>query len=146
MATVLECVVSFVDAINAADVARIANLLTDDHVFVDSDGSEIQGRERMREAWLQYFRLMPAYAITVRETFCKGETVVLVGSASGTCARHGSGTRGNEWSVPAAWRAVVRDQRVAVWQVFVNPEPIIRAMGGPAETAAQQRAAPDRRR
>jgi uncharacterized protein (TIGR02246 family) len=137
MATAPACVLDFVRAINAADVAGIADLLADDHLFIDSDGSEIRGRERMREAWLQYFRLMPVYTIDVRETFCSADVVVLVGWASGTVAMRSPGSHGNEWSVPAAWRAVVRDGRIAVWQVFVKPEPIARAMGRVREDTAR---------
>lgn len=118
------------DAVNAADVTRICNIMTEDHLFVDSDGTETRGRERMRQSWVQYLLMMPDYQIQVRESFCKAETVVLTGAAIGTYAPDGTLAARNRWSVPAAWRAVVRDERVAEWQVFVNPEPIRHVMRG----------------
>ena len=144
--TIVECVRGFVDAVNAADVTRMCTLMTEDHLFVDSDGAEVRGRESMRRSWVQYFRMMSHYHIEVTETFCEAGTVILVGTASGACAADGTATAASHWTVPAAWRAVVRDGRVAVWQVFVNPEPIRRAMHGSQEGAVQPGAAPDHRR
>lgn len=117
-----QAVVQFVAAINAADADRLAALMTG-HVFVDSDGSKITGREAMRNAWSQYFSMMSDYRIRVEETFCLGNKVVLIGVATGAWA-----AGGRPWSVPAAWRAVVEGDRVSVWQVFVNPEPIRTAL------------------
>ena len=31
----------------------------------------------------------------------------------------------NHWVVPAAWRVVVEGDKVAVWQVYVNPERMV---------------------
>ncbi len=126
--SVLQRVLDFVDAVNTGDVARICDFMTEDHLFVDSDGTEVRGRERMRQGWLEYFRMMRHYRIEVQETFCTAATVVLIGTATGTYVPDATVATTNRWTVPAAWRAVVRDDLVAVWQVFVNPEPIRRVM------------------
>jgi uncharacterized protein (TIGR02246 family) len=124
----LATVLAFVDAINAADVDAISDLLAEDHVFIDSDGTKVRGREAMREAWIGYFRMMPDYRIAVQEALADRDTVVLTGSATGTYAPDGRPSPEGRWTVPAAWRAVVKGERVALWQVFVNPEPIRRVM------------------
>ncbi|MEJ2217145.1 MAG: nuclear transport factor 2 family protein [Gemmatimonadota bacterium] len=118
----------FVDAINGGDVESLSALMTDDHVFVDSDGSRTVGRQAVRDAWSQFFAMVGDYTVTVEERFHSGDTAVLVGMATGTVARAGGPRRANAWTVPAAWRVVVRADRVAVWQVFVNPEPILAAL------------------
>jgi len=123
-----DVVLRFVDAINRADVDRLAALMTDDHVFVDSDGTRTAGRDVMREGWAGYFAMMADYRIAVAETYSSGATVVVVGTASGTYVGGGPPRPENRWSVPAAWRGVVKGDRVAEWQVFVNPEPIRAAM------------------
>lgn len=117
----------FVDAINRADVDGLAALMADDHVFVDSDGSRIAGRTTVAEAWSRYFSMMGAYQIEVHETYSSGDTVVLVGAAKGAWAGDRPPRPDAHWRVPAVWRAVVDADRVAVWQVFVNPEPILAA-------------------
>jgi hypothetical protein len=32
--------------------------------------------------------------------------------------------KGNFWKTPAAWRAVIKEGKVAVWQVYADNEPI----------------------
>ncbi len=123
-----EIVFRFVDAINHADVDHLAALMTENHVFVDSDGSKINGRAAMVDNWSRYFSMMSNYRVNVQETYSSGNIVVLVGTASGTFTSGSQSHSESRWAVPAAWRAVVDADRVAVWQVFVNPEPILAAM------------------
>ena len=119
-----EVALSFVKAINAHRVDALYELMTDDHVFVDSDGTEVSGRERMSEGWKDYFTMAPDYEIIVKETFQGENTVVFLGIAEGTFSDGGTIDPANHWAVPAAWRAVIDEDRVAVWQVYVNPEPM----------------------
>jgi hypothetical protein len=137
VASVSACVLGFVDAINAGDARKIGDLITEDHLFIDSDGSETRGWREMRQAWHQYFGMMPDYRIQVREIFCNGSTVVLVGTAAGTYAPDAVLEAKNRWSVPAAWRADVESGQIAAWQIFCNPEPIARVIkaAGQPETA-----------
>jgi uncharacterized protein (TIGR02246 family) len=121
----------FVDAIHGADLEGLAALMTDDHVFVDSDGSRIVGRESVLEAWSAYLSMMSDYRVDVQEIFSSEDTVVLIGRATGTFTIGGTPDPASCWVVPAAWRAVVESDRVAVWQVFVNPEPILAAARNP---------------
>jgi ketosteroid isomerase-like protein len=120
-------VTGFVEAINAGDVARLAALMTEEHVFIDSDGSATVGRDAVAQAWSRYLELMQGYRVTVRESFIAGDIVVLVGIATGFWAADDRPGPRTPWSVPAAWRARVDRERVATWQIFVNPEPILAA-------------------
>jgi len=63
---------SFVDAINQRSVQGIAALMTDDHVFVDSPGTRIEGKERMKAGWDGYLRMVPDYKIVIDETLDYG--------------------------------------------------------------------------
>ncbi len=119
-----DLVLRFIDAINRRDVEAVAGLLAEDHVFIDSLGAEVHGREAMREGWRAYFSMVPDYAITVSEVLVWGETVVVLGSASGTYSSGGPPRAEDRWSTPAAWRAVVAGDRLALWQVFADNEPI----------------------
>jgi ketosteroid isomerase-like protein len=119
---------AFVDAINAQQIEKMYALMTENHVFVDSDGGEYASREVMRTGWLDYFAMVPDFRIEVRETFARNNVVVMVGTAFGTFSRNVSLDAENHWSVPAAWRVVVEDDRVATWQLYVNPEPMQRIL------------------
>src|ERR1035438_4587160 len=44
----IETVLEFLNRINQRDVDKLAELMTEDHVFVDSLGNQVRGREKMR--------------------------------------------------------------------------------------------------
>jgi limonene-1,2-epoxide hydrolase len=124
--TSAEVALSFVSAINRQDVEELASLMAADHVFIDSGGSAIHGREKMREAWAQYFQMFPDYAVEVRRTFESGASVGLFGAARGTYAPDGKLDASRRWEVPAAWEAEVRGGEIALWRVFADLEPVLR--------------------
>jgi ketosteroid isomerase-like protein len=124
----LQVVEQYVDQINAHSIEDIVRLMTGDHLFVDSLGQAIRGREAMRRAWLTYFEWMPDYRIDVEQKFERDSIVGLFGRASGTCAVGGELREENRWAIPAAWRAVVRDGLVAEWQVYADNKPVYEIM------------------
>ncbi len=120
----VEVVLKFEQLINARNVESICSLMSSDGEFVDSLGNRIQGTERLRTAWQGYFKIVPDYSISHSEIFADGNTVAVFGSAQGTFTKDGKLKKEDFWKMPAAWRAVVKDGKVAVWQVFADNEPI----------------------
>ena len=109
----------FVARINAHDPAGIIAVCTVDHVFIDSLGSRLSGRERLREAWTGYFALFPDYHIEVESAASQGTLALACGFASGT---HAASQK--TWRIPAAWRAIVKDRQIAEWQVYADNKPV----------------------
>ena len=126
--TATEVAQSFVEAINLGDAERLWLLMAEDHVFIDSLGGEYHGRDTMRSGWRSYFSVVPDYRIEVLEIYDNGSVVIMVGTAQGTYAPEGKLDLGARWSAPAAWKAVISEERVAVWQVFADNEPLRRMM------------------
>ena len=120
-----EAAHAFVDAINSGDPDRMAGLMTENHTFIDSDGSAHPGREEMRVGWGQYFAMVPDFRIELTDTMSKGDVVALFGVAEGTFVQDGKLDRSNHWRVQAAWRVVVKGEKVAVWQLYVNPQTMV---------------------
>ncbi len=118
----------FVEAINQRDADAVAELMTEDHLFTDGMGETVTGRERMRAGWVGYFTIVPDFLIEVSELFVSGNTVMLLGRASGTYSTGGPLKKENHWSTPAAWRAVIDGDKVARWQVYADNEPIRQVM------------------
>jgi ketosteroid isomerase-like protein len=114
----------FVNAINGHDVRELGKLMLDEHRFIDSLGTVVQGRETMRNGWDAYFRMVPDYKVIVEETFSDGPIVVMFGVARGTYARDGQVRLENAWQTPAAWRAQIENEKVAEWRVYADNEPI----------------------
>jgi hypothetical protein len=88
----------------------------------------------MRDGWAAYFRMVPDYTVTVDETFSEGSIVVLLGWARGTYVKErGQVLPENTWQTPAAWRAQIRDEKVAEWRVYADNEPIRQFMAKSTE-------------
>jgi ketosteroid isomerase-like protein len=60
-------ILDFVDAINSGNVDNIYDLMTTDHLFIDSQDNRISGKENMKQAWIGYFALFPDYKIEINE-------------------------------------------------------------------------------
>jgi ketosteroid isomerase-like protein len=121
--------IRFVNEINRHDVSALTEMMAPDVRFVDGLGQEVRGKERVREAWSSYFAQFPDYRISIREHLVLGQVVGLFGTASGTAGASSSPGERSRWSLPAAWRAIVREGRVAEWQVYADNEPVWKAMG-----------------
>ena len=106
----------FIDRINAHDVEGLGELMSGDHRFIDAHGNEVIGKEKMIAGWRGYFEWFPDYSIEVNEIFEQGETFAMFGSASGSF----KGKSDTSWRLPAAWKTVVKDGRVILWQVFAD--------------------------
>jgi hypothetical protein len=98
--------------------------MSPDGEFIDALGNRIQGLVKLRAAWEGYFKIVPDYSISHSEIFADGNTVAVFGSAQGTFSKDGTLAKENFWKTPAAWRAVVKNGKIAVWQVYADNEPI----------------------
>ena len=120
----IQVVLKFEELINGRNAEAIAAFMTANGAFLDSLGNSIQGAEKLRAAWTGYFKIVPDYSISHSEIFADGNTVGVFGSAQGTFSKDGQFDKTNFWKTPAAWRAEVKDGKIAVWQVYADNEPI----------------------
>lgn len=116
-----ETILSFIGRINARDVDGLCELMSDDHKFIDAHGNEVGGKDKMVPGWRGYFAWFPDYYIEVTEVFegepaSDGQTFAMFGFAGGSF----KGKESESWRLPAAWKAIVKDGRVALWQVFAD--------------------------
>jgi ketosteroid isomerase-like protein len=126
----IAAVTDFVSRINHHDVAALAEAMTEDHLFVDSLGNAVRGREAMRGGWAAYLRWFPDYQVEIQQMLAEPGRVLACGVARGTFESGGTRRAEDAWSAPAAWRAVVRDGRIAEWQVYCDNEPARRVLAG----------------
>jgi ketosteroid isomerase-like protein len=124
----VETVQHFLDAINQHDCKKLAELMTEDHVFIDSLGNTVRGREQMRVGWQGYFAFCPDYWVSHDEIFPNGHLVAVFGAAGGTVAKNGELPPENKWRVSAAWLAVVENGLVKEWRVYADNKPVYEIM------------------
>jgi uncharacterized glyoxalase superfamily protein PhnB len=113
----VETVLRFMESINERDVDKLAALMTEDHLFVDSLGREMRSREKMRAAWQGFYAMCPDYWVTHDAIFDDGSHVGVFGAAGGTIAE-------NKWRVCAAWLAIVEHGLVKEWRVYADIKPV----------------------
>ena len=125
----LEIAMDFISRINSGNVDAICELMTDGHIFQDALGKRFIGRDKMREGWSAYFKIVRDYQVHAQEFFQTGDKLAIFGSASGVYAGNGKASGDNFWEVPAAWRAVIREGLVAEWRVYADNQPLRKLMG-----------------
>lgn len=132
MSNPIHVVLEFEKLINSRNPEAICSLMTANGEFIDSLGNRIQGTEKLRSAWTGYFKMVPDYSISHSEIFAQGDTVAVFGSAQGTFSKDGQLRKEDFWKTPAAWRAMVQDNKIALWQVYADNEPIRAIMRKPS--------------
>ena len=135
-----KIVLDFIDAINEHNVDKICNLMSDDHKFIDAQGNEVTGKEKMRTGWTGYFEWFPDYKIEITDIFEKREDSRLVHLPKGHIIKMGdvrydfivafgfaSGTFGSEppndknhFLLPASWKAIIEGGKIKLWQVYCD--------------------------
>ena len=116
----INVVIDFVNAVNNANVNKICDLITDDHIFIDSQDNRVIGIDNMRDGWNSYFSLFPDYKIEINETIQKDSMIYLFGYASGTYLNLTNEENSNFWRIPAAWTAIVNNGKIRQWQVYAD--------------------------
>ena len=115
-----KIVLDFIDAINSANVDKIYDLMAIDHVFIDSQDNKTAGKENMRQGWTSYFALFPDYKIEINEILEMDDLICMLGYASGTFRNLINEDKSNYWRIPAAWRAIVKENQINLWQVYAD--------------------------
>ena len=122
--TGIETVLRFLELINHHDADNLSEMMTEDHVFIDSLGQAVRGREEIRKAWRGYYTLCPNYWISHEEIFQHGNLVAVFGAAGGTISEDGKLPAGNKWRTPAAWLAEVNGSLIKEWRVYADNKPV----------------------
>jgi hypothetical protein len=103
----------FNECVNNRDVVGLAELMTEDHTFIDREGKSGQPKDAMVRAWRDFFGMFPGYKNTFTRIQSRGEFVIILGFAY--------------WSEekpydPVIWTATIRDDHVKEWRVYADTE------------------------
>ena len=128
MMTATDTVLEFMERINRRDPEGLATLMSEDHVFTDSLGQTVRGRDNMRAGWRRYFAFCPDYWVSHEDVFAAGDQVAIFGAAGGTIAMGGKLLPENKWRAEAAWLAVVEKGLIKEWRVYADNKPAYEIM------------------
>ena len=113
-------VLDYIDAINKADIDGILNLMSDDHILIDSQDNKMTGKDNLRQAWIGYFGMFPDYKIEVNEVLEKDSLICALGYASGTYKNLKNKGNSNHWKIPIALTAIIKDNHIMQWQIYAD--------------------------
>lgn len=99
----------FNDKINHQDLEGLAELMTEDHTFINSEGEITKGKNVMKESWKEFFKNYPYYKNIFTSVTTQNNVVIMVGYS--TCSY-------KPLDGPNIWTAKVRGQRVSEWRVY----------------------------
>jgi hypothetical protein len=74
----------------------------------------------MKAGWAGYFQWFPDYKIEITELFEDEGTIAAFGFAEGTFKGIKTTNNENYWRLPAAWKAIIEDGKIKLWQVYAD--------------------------
>lgn len=99
----------FNEKINQRDLEGLAELMTDDHTFIDNSGKAAKGKSVMKEGWRDFFKKYPDYQNIFTCVTTQDDVVVMIGHS--TCSY-------KPLDGPNIWTAKVRNGLVSEWRVY----------------------------
>jgi ketosteroid isomerase-like protein len=99
----------FNERINQRDVEGLADLMTDDHTFIDNSGGVTKGKLAMKEGWRDFFEKYPDYQNIFTCVTTQDNVVVMVGHS--TCSY-------KPLEGLNIWTAKVKSGLVSEWRVY----------------------------
>lgn len=106
-----EIVFRFNDSINLRDIDGLADLMSDDHTFIDSEGGVVSGKHACLQAWQGFFDSFPDYRNVFASVAATDDLVTIVGHSM--CSEP-------SLAGPAIWTALIRNEKVTQWRVYTD--------------------------
>ena len=106
---VMMLALRFNERINARDLEGLSNMMTEDHLFIDSENDIDEGKEVMTEGWRNFFANYPDYRNIFTQVFVRENLVIMVGYS--TCSY-------DPLDGPAIWTAKVHNGLISEWRVY----------------------------
>jgi len=108
-----EIVLAFNEMINSRNLEGLANMMTDDHTFIDSSDDVHVGKEMMVAGWKEFFESYPDYRNHFSYLETRDEWVYILGHS--TCSYP-------PLDGPAIWTARIEAGLVAEWRVYLDTD------------------------
>jgi ketosteroid isomerase-like protein len=105
----IRTAVRFNEKINQGDAEGLAELMTDNHAFIDSAGTTVRGKAVMMKGWKDFFEKYPDYRNDFSSVTVQDGIVVMVGRS--TCST-------GLLNGPNVWTAKVEGEKISEWRVI----------------------------
>lgn len=111
-------VVSFVNAINQADIPRLTTLLSSSLGSIDLGGQTFHGGKSIAKAWQDYITDNPNFRIYIRLMYALEDQVILIGNTTGS---HLDLSEEIEFHAEGVlWLARVHEEKISSWRILAD--------------------------
>ena len=110
----------FNEMINTRNLTGLAELMTEDHTFIDIPGEIHEGRNRMITGWFDFFRTYPDYRNNFTRVEARDNLVIMIGYSD--CSY-------DSLDGPSIWTARIQDGLVSEWRVYEDTDEIKQSLG-----------------
>lgn len=105
----------FNNCITNADINGLADLMAEDHVFIDTANNRIEGKtNNLTKAWEPFFAIYPGYRNIFEKIIVRGSKVFMLGYS--VCPEE---ILNNVYCI---WVAEVVDSKVSLWHIYADTE------------------------
>lgn len=105
----IEIIKQFNDCINNSDITKLAELMTENHTFIDRVNTRVEGKQIMIEGWQAFFKSFPDYRNHFENLIVRDDFIVITGYA--TCSEPLLDGK-------FLWSAKIENGLVAEWKVY----------------------------
>lgn len=101
----------FNECITNADLDGLSDLMTDDHIFIDTANNRIKGKgNNIVQAWQPFFYLYPGYRNIFENIIVRSSTVIMQGYSicSDEILNH----------IHTIWVAEIVENKVGLWHIY----------------------------
>jgi len=109
----ISIVEAFNTCINSQDIEGLSNLMAENHVFIDRDGSSHGPKSFMVDGWKKFFDMFPDYKNTFEKITAVDNQVFVRGFAYWT---------EEEPYDPVIWVGIIEDDLITEWRVYVDTD------------------------
>ena len=101
----------FNECITNADLNGLSDLMTEDHVFIDTANNRIKGKDNnIAQAWQPFFNRYPIYQNIFENIVVRGSTVIMQGYS--ICSDEILN------NIHAIWIAEIIKNKVSSWHIY----------------------------
>ena len=82
----VDLAITYIERINRRDFPGLADMMSPDHRMVSATGEINAGRGESTEIIAEYTRKWPDFQIHISDIYLKGDSAVIIGRTTGSCA------------------------------------------------------------
>ena len=99
----------FNECINYKDLIGLTNLMTDDHIFIDRDGTVTKSKKIMTQMWKKFFEMLPDYKNTFTKIHTSSNFAIIIGYAFWTK---------DQPIDNVIWTARIKNNLIQEWRIY----------------------------